>query len=134
MTSEPGRLRFVPPCDNSDARFERGNRHRGLHVRVEAIEGEVIRTVTTTAELSCDGAALIFSLKGTVLFKTDRESGWRVIAPQSVTFVETPVSATIRVAKGAHSVIAAYWARGSMPILENWLDARREGRSTLSRA
>jgi AraC-like DNA-binding protein len=130
---EPGKFRFAPPCDSTDARFERAVRYRGMHIRVESFEGDVFRTVTTTAELSYDGAALIFSQKGTVLYRTEREAGWRVIAPNSVTFVETPASATIRVAKGAHSLVVANWTRGTLPILEHWLDARREGKPSYGR-
>lgn len=134
IMTEPGKFRFSPPCDSPDALFQRHVRYRGVHLRVDALEGEVTRTVTSTAELAFNGGALVFSQQGTVLCKTERESAWQVISPQSVTFVEAPASATIRIAKGPHSLLVAFWGRGTLPILESWLDSTREGKSNLTRA
>ena len=132
--TEPGKLRFTPACNPPDARFERALRYKGAHLHVESIDGDVDRTLTTVAELPLEGGAMLFSTKGTVLYRTDRDLSWRVVAPQSATFVEAPASATIRVAKGGHSALAVYWGRGSIPVLESWLDLRREANSRAPRA
>lgn len=132
--TEPGKLRFTPACNPPDARFERTLRFKGAFLHVEAIEGTVDRTITSVAELPLEGGALIFSLKGTVLYRTDRDLSWRVVAPQSATVVESPSTATIRIAKGPHSALSVYWGSGALPVLESWLDARREANSRQPRA
>jgi AraC-like DNA-binding protein len=124
--TEPGRLRFTPNCTAVDARFERSFKLRGTHLQVETLEGEIDRTVTTLAEVPSEGGALIFSLRGTVLFRTERDMSWNVVAAQSATFAEAPVFATIRAARGAHLCHIVYWMRGSLPPLDDWLAARRE--------
>jgi AraC-like DNA-binding protein len=132
--TEPSRLRFVPPCAPGDAQLERTSLLRGTHLLVERIEGRTGRTLTTQAELPLDGGALVFSLEGTVLYRTDREPAWKVVSPKSVTFAESPALATIRVARGMHDLIVTTWRWGALPVLESWLEARRQNKAGMPRA
>jgi len=94
-------------------------------LRVESLSGQVERTLTTQAELGGEGGAMIFSGKGTALYRVDRESAWRVVPEDSVTFAEAPFSVLARFARGSHDAYAVYWGHGTFPILDQWLSNRR---------
>lgn len=132
--NEPGKLRFAPPCEPADAKVERGVRLRGAFLRVEGFDVEVVRTITTQTEVGGESGFLVFSTFGTILYRTERESEWRVVPAQSVTFAEGPVSLLTRYARGTHSCEIVQWGRGALPILEYWLEQRRHENPGLGRA
>lgn len=132
--TESGRLRFTPSCEAAAVRFERTEKLRGTHLRVDMLIAEVERTLTTEIELSSEGGALLFSETGTILYRPENDSAWRVVAPLSVTFVEGPSRSVVRVAKGEHEVMAVYWGPGSMPVLESWLEEKRQRQNRATKA
>lgn len=132
--TEPGKLRFAPACDSADARLERSTRLRGSYLRVESFVGDIERTITTQTEIGGEGGVLIFSIQGTALYRTERESVWRVVPAQSVTFAETPISMLTRFARGNHESLAVHFGRGALPILESWLANRRSASPGIGKA
>lgn len=122
--SDPGWIQFAPPCETGEATTKRTTRFRGSFLRVDFLEADVERTLTTTAQLTFEGGTLVFSLNGTFLYREDRATDWRLAAPRSATVVIGSEPLSVRIARGHHEALAIYWPRGSMPILEQWLRVR----------
>lgn len=134
LMTEPGKLRFAPACESTEARIERSPRFRGAFLRVESFTGSVERTVTTQTEISGEGGALIFSIQGTALYRAERDVVWRVVPAQSVTFAETPINLLTRFAKGTQESLVLQFGHGAFPVLETWLSNRRAETPNVGRA
>lgn len=119
-------IRFDCGPNGTFKRAEAGNFQQ---LRIEALTGEVTRTVNGWISVPTGTSALFFNTKGTLLAWTPPHYKLTIIPPGSVTYIRGGVRVSVHAARGTHTVHVLTWNQMLTPLLDAWATSRAMSRS-----
>ena len=109
--------------------FRRSEAANIQQLRLEAVTGQVTRTVAGIVTVPSGVCALCFNTKGTLLARTSPQSKLIIVPPRSVTYLRGGVRLIVQAARGDHSIQVLSWNQLLTPLLDAWAASRATPRS-----
>lgn len=99
-----------------------GEAFRGVAIRIDAVSGQVKKTISARLRLGAESSALVFVHEGATLVWGEADKRWFVMPPQSVTYLRGPLTLLLSLARGVQKFEAMSWNARSVPFLTDWLE------------